>query len=282
MDKVVYYDANVYWNKGSTSDVNQDSLVLMQALTIRGRVLMAAVCDGMGGADMGEYASGYLTKELMSWFCDILPDTLSKKKPLCAIRRSVDRKLYQVQCRMHEYAEECGRELGTTLSMLILLEKKYMLWNLGDSRIYCLSAGRKNEICMMSPEYVQKSRKPLKYIGNIGFFSPDFMMGTIKSGEAFLLCSDAFRRRMNLEEIAEVLAPIHMTEDRCKRRLREIGDAAMRRGECDNLSAVYVKVSAYEKRSAKKLESDKMRIVNCESLQLPIRCGEKEKNSRLE
>lgn len=243
----MYYDTGVYWNKGDVSDVNQDSLVLMQALTAMGRVLMAAVCDGRGGAGMDECASGYLTKELMEWFYEGLPDALSRKRPLCAIRRSVDRKLCRVQCRMREYVEGCGQEMGTTLSMLLLWEKKYMLWKLGDSRIYRLTSGRRKEIRMMGTEHMEKPGNPAECIGSRGFFSPEYMTGTIKSGEAFLLCSDAFRRRMTPEEIADVLTPAHMTEERCKKRLREIGEAVMRRGERDDLSAVYVKASAHRK-----------------------------------
>ncbi|MDE7284354.1 MAG: hypothetical protein K2N85_12350 [Lachnospiraceae bacterium] len=241
----MHYDAGVYWNKGAVSDINQDSLVLMQVLTSKGRVLMAAVCDGMG--EMGEYASGYLTQELTAWFEDGLLDSLCKKKPLCAIRRFVERKVYSMQCRMHEYAENCGQMIGTTLSMLILWEKRYMLWRLGDSRIYYLVSGKKVPIRMKGLVNTKESEELPKYIGSAGFFLPDFEEGTIKSGDAFLLCSDAFIRRMTLEEIAGVLVSNKMTEDACKRRLREIGEAAMRRGERDNMSAVYVRISGHER-----------------------------------
>lgn len=245
--QIVYYDTGVYWNKGSVGDANQDSLVLMQALTSRGRVLMAAVCDGGGCAGMGEYASGYLTKELMGWFYEGLPEALSRKRPLCALRRSVDRRLCRAQCRMREYVEECGQEMGTTLSMLLLWEKKYMLWKLGDSRIYRLTSGRRKEIRMMGTEHMKESGRQAECMGSMGFFPPEYMMGTIRSGEAFLLCSDAFGRRIASEEIADVLDPAHMTEERCKKRLREIGEAVIRRGERDDLSAVYVKASAHRK-----------------------------------
>lgn len=254
---ILHYYAGVYWNKGAVSDINQDSLVLMQALTSKGRVLMAAVCDGMG--EMGECASGYLTQELTAWFEDGLPDALCKKNPLCAIRRFVERKIYSVQCRMHEYAENCGQKMGTTMSMLILWEKRYMLWHLGDSRIYRLFPCKKAKIRMKAMgnmkeledmfelENVNESEEPTKYIGSVRFFLPDFETGTIRSGDAFLLCSDAFIRRMTLEEIADVLAPGKMTEEVCKRRLREIGEAAIRRGEHDNMSAVYVRASVHER-----------------------------------
>lgn len=242
---IMHYDASVYWNKGTVSDINRNSLVLMQVLTSKGRVLLAAVCDGIG--DMGECASGYLTQELMVWFEDGMPDALCKKKPLCAIRRFVERKVYNVQCRMHEYAEKCDQMLGTTMSMLILWEKKYMLWHLGNSRIYRFFSGRKANILMKELGSTKESEELTKYIGSMGFFSPRFETGTIKSGDAFLLCSDAFMRRMALEEITGVLAQGKMTEEVCKRRLREIGEAAIRRGEFGNMSAVYVRASMYGK-----------------------------------
>ncbi len=43
------YLTNVYWNRGREAEKNQDSVLLQQVLTGRGRVLLAAVCDGMGG-----------------------------------------------------------------------------------------------------------------------------------------------------------------------------------------------------------------------------------------
>ena len=58
------YVTAVYWNRGSVAACNQDSLTLQQVLTGRGRVLMAAVCDGMGGLQQGETASGYMTERL--------------------------------------------------------------------------------------------------------------------------------------------------------------------------------------------------------------------------
>lgn len=232
---------SVYWEKGPVRSVNQDSLVVLQALTLRGRVLMAAVCDGMGGMDAGECASGYLTEELVTWFYDGLLDLIAKKKPLWVIRRSAERKVYQVQSRLERYAAKRSLELGTTMSLLVLWEKKYLLWHLGDSRIYRLSGGRKNKISLLTKDHTQGSNRLTKCVGSFGFFMPDFKMGTVGKNEAFLLCSDGFRNRMDIGEIGEILNPGQMTKERCDRRLREIGEAVMRRGEQDNLSAVYVK-----------------------------------------
>lgn len=209
------YDACVYWNKGAAKDINRDSLVLMQAFTVRGRILLAAVCDGMG--KMGEYASGYLTEELVTWFREGLPDALLRRNTLSAIKRLLERRLYRAQFKMQEYAQRYSYKMGTTLSMIIVWEKKYMLWQWGNGRIYRFSDKRTEQILS------------------------DYEMGTINAGDAFLICSDAFARRITAAEIAEVFSPHGMTEERCKRRFKEAGEASIRRGECENMSAVYVK-----------------------------------------
>lgn len=238
----MYYDADVYWNKGAVRALNQDSLVVLQALTVRGRVLMAAVCDGMGGMDMGEYASGYLTEELVTWFYDSLSDAIGKKKPLWVIRRSVERKIYQVQNRLQKYAHKRSLEMGTTLSMLVCWEKRYMLWHLGDSRIYHLSESGKKKLRLLTTDHVHGRNELTKCVGSFGFFTPDFKMGGLRRGDAFLLCSDGFWKKISEEEMGEVFAPAQMIGERAKKRLCEIAEAAIRRGEQDNLSAVYIRI----------------------------------------
>lgn len=236
------YFADVYWERGTRREVNQDSLVLLQALTSQGSIVMAAVCDGMGGMDMGETASGYLTEELITWFYDGLLDAVGKKKPLWVIRRSVERKVYQIQNRLGIYAKKHGLSLGTTMSLLVLWEKRYLLWHLGDSRAYRLYDKKRTKIKLLTKDHTKGRNELTKCIGSFGFFVPDFQMGTVKHGDAFLICSDGFWHTMNLKEIGEALASSQMKEENMKRRLREIGEAAMRRGEKDNLSAVYVKI----------------------------------------
>lgn len=234
------YQVNVYWNKGAVRKVNQDSVLVLQALTSQGRVLLAAVCDGMGGMDRGEDASGYLTEELVTWFYDRLLGAVGKRKPLWVLRRSLERNLYRIQGRLQTYADRRGLEMGTTMSLLVLWEKKYLLWHLGDSRIYHLSGHWEKRIVLLTKDHVQGKNRLTKCVGSFGYFWPDFRMGIAGKGEAFLLCSDGFWHRMKAEELRESLAPDLMTEERCEKRLKEIGETAIRRGERDNLSAIYI------------------------------------------
>lgn len=225
---------------------------------------MAAVCDGMGGIDAGECASGYLTEELVTWFYDEFLEAVGKKKPLWVIRNRLERKIYQAQSRMQRYAKSHSLQMGTTLSLLLFWEKKYLLCHLGDSRIYRLfgkkcgingkNSGKKGKngkrgknsgsrIRQMTKDHTQGGSALTKCVGSFGFFEPDFQIGSIKAGEAFLLCSDGIWHRMRIEELYDALAPAQMRSGQQGRRLREIGEAAMRRGEKDNLSAVYIQIS---------------------------------------
>ena len=66
---------------------------------------------------------------------------------------------------------------------------------------------------------------------------------SLQKGDIYLLCSDGFFRRTAIGELGEVLAPEEIqTEEQIRRRLREIADCDRRRGERDNISAVYIKV----------------------------------------
>ena len=254
------YLTGVYWERGRVADTNQDSLVLLQVLTARGRVLMAAVCDGMGGLAQGEWASSYVTQRLQEWFYEALLRSVRKKKPYWVIRRSLDRLVYHMQEQIALYGEREGIRLGTTMTVLVLWEKTYLLWHLGDTRAYRLNkasggrnaqrsyvsggAGRRKlRITCLTKDHVKGRNQLTKCVGSFGYAKSDFQLGVVQAGQGILLCSDGFRHYMDESEFADVLNPEQIREEsQIARRLHEIGDACMKRGEKDNMSAVYVKV----------------------------------------
>lgn len=242
------YLTGVYWERGSVADRNQDSLILLQTLTAKGRVLMAAVCDGMGGLAQGEKASGYVTERLQEWYYESLLRAVQKGKAYWIIRRSLDRLVYHMQEQLSRYAKQEEICMGTTMTVLVIWERTYLLWHLGDGRAYRLGEfnPKKRNVdgaeCLTT-DHVHGRNQLTKCVGSFGYERPDFKMGTVREGQAALLCSDGFRHCITGQEIAEVLAPRAVSEEeQIVRRLREIGEACMKRGERDNLSAVYIKI----------------------------------------
>lgn len=238
------YLTGVYWCRGQSAKVNQDAVLVQQVLTRRGRVLMAAVCDGMGGISFGEEVSGYVADRLREWFYAELLPMIREKKPFWVIRRSLDRLTFHVQRQLGRYAAQEGISMGTTMTALVLWERTYLLWHLGDSRAYRLR-GRYME--QLTTDHVQGAEKLTKCLGSFGYFVPEHEMGAVRKGDGILLCTDGFRRRISKQELCDVMrfdaAGIREPagEEQIERRLKEIGGLCMRRGETDNLSAVYVR-----------------------------------------
>lgn len=237
------YETGVYWCRGRAA-VNQDAVVLQQVLTRRGRVLMAAVCDGMGGISLGGEASGYVADQLREWFYRELLYLVQRRKNLWVIRRSLDRFTFYMQRYLGSYAAREDIDLGTTMTVLFLWERTYLLWHLGDSRAYRL---RGRDMEQLTTDHVHGAVKLTKCLGSFGYFVPAHGMGSLRKGEGILLCTDGFRRRVSKQELCDVMRfdaadfrePVG--EERIERRLREIGGVCMGRGETDNLSAVYVR-----------------------------------------
>lgn len=235
------YLTGVYWCRGRVAAKNQDALLLQQVLTRRGRVLMAAVCDGMGGATQGEMAAGYVAERLQEWFYTEFLRMFARKKRLWVIRRSLDRLVYHMQRQLRRYAGEEGLSLGTTMTVLVMWENAWLVWHLGDSRAYRLRRGRMEQL---TTDHVHGAGELTKCVGSFGHFVPQHIVWRPGAGEGVLLCSDGFRRQMTERELRDVLAPARLREEaQIERRLKEIGEACMKRGERDNLSAVYIKLS---------------------------------------
>ena len=53
---------------GIKKQTNQDSVLVKHGKCGLGEVLLAVVCDGMGGLDRGELASASVIREFNGWF----------------------------------------------------------------------------------------------------------------------------------------------------------------------------------------------------------------------
>ena len=62
---------------GLTKSTNQDSLFIRVFNTVQGRMVLAVICDGMGGLQKGEVASASVVYAFEEWSRNCLPE-LSK------------------------------------------------------------------------------------------------------------------------------------------------------------------------------------------------------------
>lgn len=252
------YITAAYSDIGISKNTNEDSTLVLKARSGSTDLLMASVCDGMGGLSKGELASAEMVKDLTDWFSERLPFLLPGGIKHDLLEAEWRRVVASTNRRLGDYAAKHGIELGTTAVVLLLTGNDYYLLNVGDSRVYLLDDGirqltkdqtlvqREMDAGRMTPEQAQVSPNRgllLQCIGASNIITPQFVTGTAKTGAVFLLCCDGFRHEVTTEELYQAFAPGGLTtKEVMGRKLKEITDLNIQRGENDNISSILVKL----------------------------------------
>lgn len=237
----MHFISEVYWNKG-LRETNQDSLSL-QEISVNGRrVIFGLICDGIGGLREGGLASGFATERMTEWFHNEAVSMIGRNKRKSIILRAGLRALYACNEKMKEYGEEKQLHFGTTLTMILLYKRSYMLWHCGDSRVYRIKGNGKKRLEQLTNDHTAGRNILTKCIGSFRWKPPDTRIGRAGKNNVFLICSDGFRHIIDEEKIRESLCPVHIREGRqLLARITEIAEYSIKWGETDNISAIAVK-----------------------------------------
>lgn len=245
---------------GIIKDTNQDSMCVKLAQTEKGNILLAIVCDGMGGLEKGEVASATVIKAFSDWFENELPYQLAKVDYVEEIRYRWDRIIKEQNQIIGEYGRNNHFQLGTTITSLLILEDgQYLIGHVGDSRAYKITDESiemltmdqtvvANEIKLgrLTPEAAEKDPRRnvlLQCIGASRTVIPDFVKGEISEGECYMLCSDGFRHVVTSEEIKIAFAPTNNNDETTmKNNIVKLVEINKERGETDNISAILIKI----------------------------------------
>ena len=123
---------------GIRKKTNQDSVLIKEAMTDYGRIMLAVICDGMGGLAKGEIASASLIRAFLSWFEKDFPEILYNERNKEGIRRdviedSLNALVLDVNKKIAAYAQQHHITMGTTAAVLLAVEGKYYTMNIGDN-----------------------------------------------------------------------------------------------------------------------------------------------------
>lgn len=242
---------------GTRKKTNQDSMIVMQAATDRGQVLLASVCDGMGGLAKGEVASAAMVRALEKWFDNNLPALLATGFSEEILWQEWKTLIEDTNEKIGDYGRNHHTALGTTCVALLIIDQNYYILNVGDSRIYLLA----DTIYQLTKDqtYVQKEMDEgrmtyeqslvdpqrsvlLQCIGASRFVEPVFHHGQYMPGTVFMLCCDGFRHVIMPEEFYQAFRPDQMTNpDIMRNRIEDLIRLNIQRNEDDNISAILVK-----------------------------------------
>lgn len=210
------------------------------------------VADGMGGHAAGEVASEMavriISKELGS--LRGLTDETVGERIRVAIRAAneaiFDRTL----------AEHDKRGMGTTVTTLTLLPRRYLIGQVGDSRAYLLRDGKFLQLTkdhsyvqeqvdagLLTPEQARVhpySNVITRCVGASNEVVADVYFGSLRPGDVLLLASDGLTGMLEDEQLNKILTSDGAPQTWVDRMITE----ANRRGGLDNITAIIVKIEA--------------------------------------
>lgn len=247
-----------YTDVGIQKETNQDSLCIEIAQTAVGTVIMAMVCDGMGGLSKGELASASVIKAFKSWFENELPSQLATENKE-DIRYRWDRIIKEQNQRIAEYGRNERIQLGTTLTVLLIVDTRFwLIGHVGDTRAYRITdkielltedqtvVNREVQRGNLAPDEAETDPRRnvlLQCIGASKTVEPQYVSGKASLGEVYLLCSDGFRHQITEKEIHEAFLPVAMIHEAImEHRAKELTELNKQRNEKDNITVVLVKI----------------------------------------
>lgn len=256
MDFLFGYSTDI----GIRKESNQDSLLIKTAQSNRGNIGMFSICDGMGGLSNGELASATVIKDLSHWFAEELPRLLVKEKFQLEIQRSISNLVRKINNKLIGYGQKNNIKLGTTMSTLVIIENIYMVFHIGDSRIYKLK--EKNliqitedqtfiarelamgNITKQEAEVHPKRNVLLECIGVKNKANLVVNKGIVEENDVFIICSDGFYHKVSSNEIINSFSSSYIKNKYyIKSEIINLVQLIKKRQERDNISIITVKIT---------------------------------------
>lgn len=240
---------------GRQRQLNQDSAACCllpgdepagPAEPLAGRALLLSVCDGMGGGQGGEVASGLAVTALRRALATVDPpfDRDHAGRALIAAVEGANRVVRSAakSLRLHG--------MGTTATAALVLGPLALVAQIGDSRAYVLRNGRLGQLTrdqslaqqmieagLLRPEDARDFEHGniiLQALGTSDSVLVDLTWARLCRGDRLLLCSDGLWGELTDELIAQKLAAAPSAPEAC----RALVDAANLAGGSDNVTAV--------------------------------------------
>ena len=211
------------------------------------------VADGMGGHAAGEVASEMAVQIVTRELAPVVSLEGDAAQKVSLAIQQANRAIYE-----RTLSEVDKQGMGTTTSALLLGGTRYLIGQVGDSRVYLLRNGVLHQVTKdhsyvqeqvdagyLTPEqarYHPYSNVITRCVGAGEAVEPDTYTGQVLAGDIFLVGSDGLTGMVDDRRIAQLLlartTPARMVEN----LIRE----ANGRGGLDNITAIVVQVMGIE------------------------------------
>ena len=239
-----------HWGLSETGKVRSQNQDAFRIEELDRNTVLAAVCDGMGGAKSGNIASklaiDVFTEEVL---CSYKP-SMTQEQIEQLLQNAVKLANFTVYDQARQFEDFAG--MGTTLVAALITGKNATIVNVGDSRCYHITRSDIRRITVdHSLVQLMVDRGELtaeeardypgrnyitRAVGTEPTVESDIFAIRLDRGEALLLSSDGLHNEVDDQEI--LFEVVHgVNNDNCCRRLLDIADM---RGSPDNVTCVLV------------------------------------------
>ena len=243
--------ASALSDRGLKREGNEDQYFIDESLGLY------MVCDGMGGHAAGEFAAERainFTVEHISNHTDDLASAIEKPDGYFRILKIAEEAVLATSQEVYQLARSSPelRGMGTTLTMLMIVDSKAIMAHVGDSRLYLMRAGQIHQLTVdhtLANEMFlaggltkeQMTTSPYQHaltrsVGPQEFVNVDTLMFDLIPGDRLLLCSDGLSNYFHDNSVvAELLA-----KPRIASYPHPLIEYAKDAGGADNITAVVV------------------------------------------
>ena len=239
-----------HWGLSETGKVRSQNQDAFRIEELDRNTVLAAVCDGMGGAKSGNIASklaiDVFTEEVL---CSYKP-SMTQEEIEQLLQNAVKLANFTVYDQARQFEDFAG--MGTTLVAALITGKTATIVNVGDSRCYHITRSDIRRITVdHSLVQLMVDRGELtaeeardypgrnyitRAVGTEPTVESDLFAIRLDRGAALLLSSDGLHNEVDDQEI--LFEVVHgVNNDNCSRRLLDNADM---RGSPDNVTCVLV------------------------------------------
>ncbi|MFJ9611405.1 PP2C family protein-serine/threonine phosphatase [Kitasatospora sp. NPDC101176] len=201
---------------------------------------VVAVADGLGGHPGGEVASSLVARRLAADGAGLTDEE--------AVREELQ------DCNRAVYAAAGGdpglAAMGTTVAGLVLLPDQALAFNVGDSRVYRITAAGLHRVSVDDSPPLPPGRRTTSVVtqtlgGSLGltFVEPHLRTEPLATGDRYLVCSDGLTDPVPEEELADLLARSSGGSERADGKAAfDLWKAAVEAGGPDNITLALVRI----------------------------------------
>jgi protein phosphatase len=208
------------------------------------------VADGMGGHAAGEVASEMAVEIVQRELMGIVDlDGEAVVQLVASTLRKANRAIHD-----RTLTEVDKQGMGTTASVLLISGARYLIGQVGDSRVYLMRDGTLTQLTkdhsyvqeqvdagFLTPEqarYHPYSNVITRCVGASPEVEPDVYRGEVRVGDIFLVASDGLTGMVDDRRLSQLLG----SRAEPQRKVQALISEANGRGGLDNITAIIVQV----------------------------------------